>query len=172
MRHRVLLQAAVAAMVLGSTQPRAEENYPAANFEPEVIFQDSELIESVGPLPVESPKAAQAAVKQTPVTRELTGHAKPSGTVTDSSPPYGMLLLALIIIGLPFLLSMREEKSKPVEEAAPEPADEPEAASESSESGASEEAEEALEALAEEVEETMATSNRQRANKTKRARRR
>ncbi len=171
MRHRLLLQAALAVIVLGSAQLQAGEDYPAANFEPRVIFQDAELIQSVGPLPIESPGVVKEAATQT-LGKDLSGHTKPAGAVTDSSPPYGMLLLALIVIGLPFWLSIKEQKSKPAEEAPAETPDVESTSGDSPEDEASEESEEDLETLAEEVEETMATSNRQRANKTKRARRR
>ncbi len=173
MRHQFLLQAAMVAMVLGSTQLQAGEDYPAADFEPQVIYQDSELIESVGPLLNQTTTSSEAATTYQTRGGDLSGHVKPAGSVTDSTPPYGMLLLALVIIGLPFWLSMREEKEGPQKDSDSESAEADEAVSEGAEdSQEPEEGEEALEVLAEEVEATMASSNRQRANKSKRARRR
>ncbi len=211
MRHPILLQAALAALALGSAQLQAGERFPAANFEPQVIYQDTETapssnhsesaadtasdrrfpaanftprvifqdleqIKSTGPLAVNAAPSERPNIASTGSSKNLSGHVKPSGAISDSSPPYGLLMLALGLIGLAFWWSFREEKhgnpegsqvatagkatvETETEEDIEDPQEHPEE-------------DDHLHQLAEEVETTMATSNRQRANKTKRARRR
>jgi len=210
MRHPILLQAVMAILLLGSAPLQAEEKYPAAAFEPQVIyqssesgapagnaavpvetspndsrypaasftpqvlFQDPELIESTGPLVANESAGSEPAQAATTGGRDITAaHVRPSGTISDSSPPYGILVLALGLFGLVFWLSTRKEDEATPQDAEPvslakDTAESPSASESSSVGGGDDD----LHALAEEVEATMASSNRQRANKSKRVRRR
>ncbi len=188
----ILLRAGLIALTLGSIQAQADERYPAASFEPkvlyqaqegildteypaahftpQVVFQDPELIEAVGPLPQPAALSALApaqAVVAVPAKETRIGQ---TGSISDSAPPYGALGLAVAVIALAFWWSARQEKFKPKTQA-PEP-DQAPVAEASGPDLETFEVEEAMEALAAEVEETLATTNRQRANKTKRSRRR
>ncbi len=205
MYYPILLRAGLIALTLGSIQAQADERYPAASFEPKVIyqaqegildssrpaadtkaaaldadypaahftpqvvFQDPELIDAVGPLPQPAARSAQAPAQPVVATPAKKSRIGQTGSISDSAPPYGAVGLAVAVIALAFWWSFRQEKLKEKTPEAPEPDQAPltEASGE-----ASKEVEEALEELAAEVEETLATTNRQRANKTKRTRRR
>lgn len=212
MYYPILLRAGLIALTLGSIQVQADERYPAADFEPkvlyraqeevssdigatglgaeypaahftpQVVFQDPELIETVGPLTQAAPPAqaqaqpvAAAPAKQSrPVAAAL--EKKPrlgqTGPISDATPPYGALGLAVVVIALSFWWSARQAKLKAELPEAPRPQHAPATEAISQGLEASEGGEEALEELAAEVEQTLATTNRQRANKTKRTRRR
>lgn len=215
MRHPILLQALMAALVLGSAPLQAGEKYPAADFEPQVIYQSSEssapagnaavpvettpndsrypaasftprvlfqdpgLIESTGPLVANEYAGSGPAQAAATGGRDITAaHVRPSGTISDSSPPYGLLVFALGLFGLVFWLSTRKEDAADPQDAEPvslarDTAQSPSAIESSSTGGGEDdEDDDDLHALAEEVEATMASSNRQRANKSKRVRRR
>ncbi len=137
-------------------------DYPAANVTPQVVFQDPELIEATGPLTPDAPPAAQIAAQPITSTKE----SRVEESISDVDPPYSALGLAAVVIGLafwgfrrrpPIILGLTDPNP-----AAPAPSEsEPQAFT----------VREDLEELAEEVEQTTIT-NRQRANKTKRTRRR
>lgn len=200
MYYSILLRAGLMALILGSIQARADERYPAADFQPEVIyqaqveasgtgaaaldakypaasftpkvvFQDPELIETTGPLTQAVDLSVQAAPIQPEVAipaKEARPSPKSTGPISDVTPPYGALGLAVAVVALAFWWSTRREKPAGVVAAGSNPT-----MPETGDSGQeSLEAEEHLEKLAEEVEETLATTNRQRAGKTKRTRRR
>jgi len=203
MRHSIVLRATVLGLILGWGQSQAaEEAYPAANFEPEVIYQapeavssaespaltteadypaahfepkviyqDPELIESVRAQPVQPPPAAESERPRAAAPKTNAA----GGPVSDVSPPYGMLIFALGIIGLAFWWSGRAKTPKAEESAeggdagaATDTAEAEAAADDDAEDAADEE----LEELAEEVVASLAHTNRQRANKTRRTRRR
>jgi len=203
MRHSIVLRATTLALVLGWAQSQAAEgeypaahfepeviyraadatpqaeapaasdaDYPAAHFEPKVIYQDPALIETVQAQPVQTPAALPAASER---PRAAAPKAKASGgPVSDVSPPYGMLIFALGIIGLAFWWSGR---AKTPEAGASAEGGDAGAATETAEAEAAPdddagEAEEELEELAEAAVASLAHTNRQRANKTRRTRRR
>ncbi|BCX80934.1 hypothetical protein MIT9_P0512 [Methylomarinovum caldicuralii] len=206
MRHEILCLAAL--LVAGSPSMAAEGEYPAANFEPEVIYQaetatspaepvtatdpdypaaaftpqviyqDPELIEKVGPQAVPETPAAPAvsAPPKDSGNPAVQRAPRPQGTPGDVSPPYTALLIALGVIALAFWWSRREaapagEAAVEVEEA-PEAGDTEAAADPEAEAAAAEAEEEVIEELAEDAEAQLRHQNRQRANKTKRTRRR
>lgn len=166
------------AQAADSSQPAADlkaaaldAEYPAAHFTPQVVFQDPELIDAVGPLTQAAAPSAQAPAQPVVAAPTKESRIGQAGSNSDVSPPYGILWLAVAAIALAFWWSSRQEKLKEKMPQAPGPHQAPltEAIGQGLEAS---EAEEALEELAAEVEETLATTNRQRANKTKRTRRR
>lgn len=193
MHYSILLQAGLMALILGSIQAQADERYPAADFQPkvlyqaqaeasgagavaldaeypaasftpQVVFQDPELIETTGPL-TQAAEPSQAAPRS---EASPAKEARPSltGPISDVTPPYGALGLVVAVVALAFWWSSRPKK--PAVAAGSNPT-----AQETGDSGQADlEAAEDFEELAAEVEETLATTNRQRAGKTKRTRRR
>ncbi|MFN3918875.1 MAG: hypothetical protein ACK4JF_01125 [Methylohalobius sp.] len=198
MYYSILLRAGLLALILGSIQAQADERYPAADFQPKVIyqaqtealgagtatpdakypaasftpqvvFQDPELIKTTGPL-TQAAELAQAAPTRSAVAipaKEARPSPKSTGAISDVTPPYGALGLAVAVVALAFWWSIRREKPVNVVAAGSNPTEE---TGDSEQQGL--EAEEDLEELAVEIEETLATTNRQRAGKTKRTRRR
>ncbi|XSG85233.1 MAG: hypothetical protein ACPW60_00565 [Methylohalobius sp. ZOD2] len=168
--------------MVGDDATASDPDYPAAYFHPEVVFQDPALIETTGPFELPESPAAETAAKVTSEQPETAAEParvsraeRTTGTISDATPPYGVMGVAIAVIGVAFWWSSRQKKNlglapeaeiKATSEAAAMEAELEEATE------ASEEAEEALEELAAEAEETLATSNRQRAHKTKRSRRR
>ncbi|BCX88223.1 hypothetical protein MIN45_P0591 [Methylomarinovum tepidoasis] len=174
----VIYQAETAAAGPVAPATEADPDYPAATFTPQVIYQDPELIEKVGPQMVQETPAAPV----TPAAPKASGERvaqrtpRPQGTPGDVSPPYTALLIALGAIALAFWWSRREEAQAgeaPVEaEEALEEGETEAAADPEAEAAAAEAEEEVIEELAEEAEAQLSHLNRQRANKTKRTRRR
>ncbi|WP_022947205.1 hypothetical protein [Methylohalobius crimeensis] len=160
--------------MIADEAPASDPDYPAAYFHPEVVFQDPDLIETTGPSTAAMLQStSERSEKMTPT--RVSRAAESTGTISDATPPYGVMGVAIAVIGVAFWWSSRQKKNlgiapeaeiKATSEAAAMEAELEEATE------ASEEAEEALDELAAEAEETLATSNRQRAHKTKRSRRR
>ncbi|GAB6068560.1 hypothetical protein JCM13664_18800 [Methylothermus subterraneus] len=141
--------------------PTEEGKYPAASFTPQVVFQDPELIEKLA-APPKAP-APQAAAPKEP--------SRPRSSVAfDAAPPYGAAGLALAAIALTFFWARRSKAPALYAGAESNPAAATKAGEASQESV--EAVREDLEELAVEVEQTLATTNRQRAGKSKRTRRR
>jgi hypothetical protein len=186
---RTLLVASLTALSLSAMWGKAEERYPAASFEPkviyraesaptqaveypaagftpQVIFRDPNLIEATGPL--ESPTAAASGQLLDPPAAKDPQTPPRLAAISDVTPPYAALGLAVAAIALAFWQS-RRQRLKVLEPFDPAPA-QGEGGSGQEVQGAEEEQD--LEALALEVERTLATTNRQRAGKTKRTRRR
>ncbi len=168
----VIYQAPEAVSSAESPAPTTEADYPAAHFEPKVIYQDPELIESVRAQPVPPPAAVPDEPERPRAAAPKTNAS--GGPVSDVSPPYGMLVFALGVIGLAFWWSGRARSPKAEESAEGGDAG---AATGTAEAEASPdddagEAEEELEELAEAAVASLAHTNRQRANKTRRTRRR
>ncbi len=202
MRHPILLQATALALVLGWSQSQAAEGkypaahfepeviyqaaettpaatpaggsaYPAAYFQPEVVYQDQDLIKAVGPQPAQTPVTART---REPGQAQVSSSRKtaPAGAVSDVAPPYGMLAFALGIVGLAFWWSSRDQAST-AKEGDSQGGDEPEPEAAIAEPDAANDdtgEEDELEVLAEAAEANLAHTNRQRANKTRRVRRR
>lgn len=169
----VIYQAETAAATAVSAATEADPDYPAATFTPQVIYQDPELIEKVGPQVVQETPAAPAVSAAPKASRKpaVQRTPRPQGTPGDVSPPYTALLIALGVIALAFWWSRREEAPVEAEEA-PEESDTEAVTDPEAEAAAAETEEEMIEELAEEAESQLSHQNRQRANKTKRTRRR
>lgn len=199
MRYPMLLQTGLLALTLGSIQVQADERYPAADFEPKVlyqaqeivssqplaeervgteypaahftprvVFQDLKLIEQTGPV-VQAAPLAPAAPAQS--AKPVQNPDNRTGPIADVSPPIGALGIAVAVIALAFFWFARKEKAKAAEEKSnpvgeEQPIEPSQKASETEVLGGD------IEELAAEVEQTLATTNRQRAGKTKRTRRR
>ncbi len=172
----VIYQAPEAVSSVESPAPTTDADYPAAHFEPKVIYQDPTLIESVRAQPVPPPAAAPAETERSPAAAPKAN--APGGPVSDVSPPYGVLAFALGIIGLAFWWSTRARTPEIGEsaeggdtEAVTETAVDDDAG-EAADDDAGEAEDEELEELAEAAVASLAHTNRQRANKTRRVRRR
>ncbi|MCX8049232.1 MAG: hypothetical protein N3A55_06190 [Methylohalobius sp.] len=153
---------------------RAEETtaahplYPAANVEPQVVYRDPVLIEQVGPQPVSQPEPGPQTAP--PLAQEAPP-PKPSAPVADVSPPLSVIGFVALVIALAFFWFGRRERAKSeVRESPSNPG--PGAAVISHEAVKTEALREDLEELAAEIEQTIAVTNRQRAGKTRRTRRR
>ncbi len=187
MYHPMLL-AGLTALILGSIQAQADERYPAASFEPkviyraesapvqaveypaasftpEVIFQDPNLIQTTGPALESLSASVPSQLRDAPAAKKA--QTSRLGAVSDVTPPYTALGLAVAAIALAFWQASRRYGPKVLE------LDSALAQGGGVGQGAQEGEEgQDLEALALEVEQTLATTNRQRAGKTKRTRRR
>ena len=167
----VIYQATEAAPSAESPASATDADYPAAHFEPKVIYQDPALIESVRAQPVQLPPAAvPAETERSPATAPKTTAA--GGPVSDVTPPYGMLIFALGIIGLAFWWSSRAKAPETREGADEGDAGAATDTAATADDDAEDAADEELEELAEAAVANLAHTNRQRANKTRRSRRR
>ena len=107
MKNR-FIQAAITALVLASPLASADAQYPAADFQPQIIFQDKDLIakhakdavERAAALNALAAKASQAAAVAEPAAAaEPAGGAAASGAWVDNLP---VMLMALALFGFAF----------------------------------------------------------------------
>lgn len=151
-----------------TTQPTDSNAYPGASFEPQVIYQDPSLQEASSATASQPTSGGKAPARKPPAAFSRS-RAASSGAVSDSSPPYTLVLIVAAVIGLAFWLPMRQKKS-PLESKGEAARGGNGPSSPGTMIGGSfeETEEEELEAIA---EGTLAKINRQRSNKSKRARR-
>ncbi|HHJ38725.1 MAG: hypothetical protein AXA67_03120 [Methylothermaceae bacteria B42] len=150
-----------------ATVTDADPNYPGAYFSPKVIYQDPKLIEATAKAPAmsEEPTAPEGETN-----KGIRGSQASSGStsISDASPPYGVLLLVLGVFGLVYWWSVQQKKAEAEGEPPTlDPANDDEILGGNSDEEGEED--EVLEAMAEAATTKI---NRHKANKTKRSRRR
>jgi hypothetical protein len=105
--HKHLNKALWSALLLASPLAGAESQYPAADFQPAIIYQNAELIAKHGQAAKEralAEKAKPAAVKPGPAASEPPAEAKADkaasqGSMTDNLP---VIAIALALVGFAF----------------------------------------------------------------------
>jgi LPXTG-motif cell wall-anchored protein len=80
-----LTKCAFAALLLASTVAGADQQYPAADFQPEVLYQDSDYIAKNSPSTATKAPVAKAA--KAPVSAPAAASAAPESTDNDSKYP-------------------------------------------------------------------------------------
>jgi hypothetical protein len=124
MQKRILTNAFLTALLLASPMAWAESQYPAADFEPVILFQDADLIAKHGEAAKERERAlAEQARAEASRLAELSqpttpsaGEAGPAAGIKSGNfltENYPILLIALALAGFVFWSSRRPAAKAP-----------------------------------------------------------
>jgi hypothetical protein len=126
MQKRILTKAFLTALLLASPMAWAESQYPAADFEPVILFQDADLIAKHGEAAKERERAlAEQARAEASRLAEPSQPATPSASAGQAGPAagiksgnfltenYPILLIALALAGFVFWSSRRPAAKAP-----------------------------------------------------------
>ena len=106
MKKNDLTKSLFAALLLASPMVGAEQQYPAVNFEPTILYQDADYIAKNKPSAVPAPVAAETASAASRQTESYTTETKPGqspGKKEESSmETYLVGLIVLALAGLVF----------------------------------------------------------------------